>query len=321
MGSTAGPSQASFRPPEMDGITVAVPTRDRKELALAALAAIAPQLGPEDQLLLVDNGSEDGTGDAAAQYLAAVPAGRVVFEPEGGISAARNRAIAEARHPIVCFVDDDVRVEAGWLDAVHNAWADAGPRVACVGGPLRPAWGAERPPWLADYLLYVLSVLDLGGERRPLDQSPGRGYAWGGNFSLRVAPVLAVGGFDPERGLRPSSPTDRGEEEELQRRLAAAGYEVWYEPRAVARHLIPERRLTESFFTDAFRARGQADASNGAGRVQALGILGRGAARYAVLRVRRNPLAPTAKFTCAYAWARLQGGARIRRHVPPPTAL
>lgn len=300
----------------MGGITVAIPTRDRKDLALEALAAVVPQLGGRDELLLVDNGSEDGTGEAAARYLADVPVGRVVVEPAGGISVARNRALAEARHPVVCFVDDDVRVEPGWLEALRGAWAEAGPQVACIGGPLHPSWGAERPRWLADHLLYVIAVLDLGSERCLLDQSPALGYAWGGNISVRVEPVVALGGFDPERGLRPSGPADRGEEEELQRRLAAAGYEVWYEPRALVRHLVPERRLTESFFADAFRARGRADARDGADRLEALAILGRGAARYAVLRARRDPRAPTAKFTCAYAWARLREGTTVPGNVP-----
>jgi len=294
----------------MVGLTVAVPTRDRKELALGALQAIAPQLEPGDELLLVDNGSCDGTAEAAAQLLTRVPTGRVVQEPEGGVSVARNRALAEARHPVVCFVDDDVRVERGWLEALRRSWAEARSRVACIGGPLLPDWGAERPPWLADHLLYVIAVLDLGDERRILDQSPGRGYAWGANLSLRTEAAKAVGGFDPMRGLRPAQPTDRGEEEELQRRLIADGYEVWYEPEALARHLVPQERLTESYFVDCFRARGRAEARGGAGRLGALAVLARSAARYAVLRAKHDPRAPSARFTWSYAWTRLRASAR-----------
>lgn len=62
----------------MDGLTVAVPTRDRQERLLGALEAIASELGPGDELLVVDNGSTDGTAAAAEAFLADVPAARVV---------------------------------------------------------------------------------------------------------------------------------------------------------------------------------------------------------------------------------------------------
>ena len=295
----------------MRGLTVAVPTRDRQERLLGALQAIVGELGPDDELLVVDNGSSDGTQQAAEAFLAANVAGpRAIAEPDGGISAARNRALREAARPVVCFVDDDVRVQPGWLDALRRAWSESAEDVACIGGPLLPEWQAPRPPWLADYLLYVVSVLDLGGERRRLDQAPRVGYVWGGNFSVRVEPALALGGFDPARGVRPADPLDRGEEEDLQRRLARHGLETWYEPAAVARHLVPPERLTEDYFANAFRARGRAEARGGAGRAGALATLARGAARYAVLRAKGDPAAPAARFVCAYALARLASGPR-----------
>jgi glycosyltransferase involved in cell wall biosynthesis len=290
----------------MNGLTVAVPTRDRQERLLGALEAIASELGPDDELLVVDNGSSDGTGAAAEAFIAThVPSGRVVTEPLGGISVARNSALGEARNPVVCFVDDDVRVQPGWLAALRRAWMESTHEVACIGGPLLPGWQAPRPPWLADHLLYVVSVLDLGGERRRLDQAPRVGYAWGGNMSIRAEHALALGGFDPDRGVRPDDPSDRGEEEELQRRFAVAGFQTWYEPAATALHLVPPGRLTEDYFAEAFRARGRAEARAGRGRTRGLAPLGRGLARYAALRALGRPQASAARFTFTYGWSLL----------------
>jgi glucosyl-dolichyl phosphate glucuronosyltransferase len=302
----------------MDGLTVAVPTRDRQTRLLGALEAIVNELGPEDELLVVDNGSTDGTAVAAESFLAERVSGRVVVEPEGGVSAARNRALHEARCPVVCFVDDDVRVGPGWLAALRQAWTESTAQVACIGGPLLPDWQAPRPAWLADYLLYVISVLDLGGERRRLDQTPRVGYVWGGNFSVRAEPALAVGGFDPDRGVRPAAPSDRGEEEELQRRFARAGLETWYEPAAAAWHLVPPDRLTVEYFANAFRARGRAEARAGKGRGRGLFVLGRGLARYGALAALRRPEAPSARFTCVYGWALLTASRDSR---PPAVSL
>ena len=138
-----------------DGLTASpFPPGTRRSACSDALEAIASELGPGDELLVVDNGSADGTGAAAEAFLADVPAGRVVSEPGGGISVARNSALREARHSVVCFVDDDVRVQPGWLAALRSAWSESTPDVACIGGPLLPEWQAPRPAWLADYLVY-----------------------------------------------------------------------------------------------------------------------------------------------------------------------
>lgn len=297
-------------------LCVALPTRDRRRLALAALDSVVGQLRPDDELIVVDNGSTDGTADAVLGWLAECrPSGFLVAEPRRSLSLARNAALRAATAPVVCFLDDDERADPAWLDALRRAWAGAGPWVAAIGGPMRAAWGAPRPPWLADSLLHVVSVLDLGPERRRLDQAPGRGYLWGGNMSFRREAVIAVGGFEPDwvylaavaderPSRRPPLRTARsGEEEELQRRLAAAGYDVWYEPAAAVDHLVPPERLTTAFFRDAFRQGGLLAAARGRRRAPAFPVLARSAARYAALRAIGRRESASALFPCAYAWA------------------
>ena len=250
----------------MDGLTVAVPTRDRQERLLGALDAIASELRPEDELLVVDNGSTDETGAAAEAFLADCRAGG--SSPSLGAGSPPRATVRSARHGIpssASWTTTSASSRAGSPRCEAHG-ASRPPNVACIGGPLLPEWQAPRPGWLADYLLYVVSVLDLGGERRRLDQAPRVGYAWGGNMSIRVQPALSLGGFDPDRGVRPEDPSDRGEEEELQRRFAEAGFETWYEPAAAALHLVPPERVTEDYFADAFRARGRSEARAGKGQ-------------------------------------------------------
>jgi glucosyl-dolichyl phosphate glucuronosyltransferase len=295
-------------------LTVAVPTRDRRETVLGAVEQLAKQLSEGDELLVVDNGSGDGTCQAMAAWLARhCPGGRVLSEPDGGVSVARNAALRAARSPVVCFVDDDIRPGAGWLEGLRRAWAERGPQVAAIGGPMEPEWLLPRPAWLTDHLLYVLAVLDLGEHALALDQRPGRGYVWGGNMSVRVEPTLAVGGFDPERGSRPAAPFDRGEEEELQRRLAGAGWEVWYEPEAVVRHLVPPERLTQAFFQKFFREQGLLEAARGRPRREGAVTLAGALARRVAFVLLRRPQAAGASFASARAWALLTGPRGPRR--------
>jgi glucosyl-dolichyl phosphate glucuronosyltransferase len=287
-------------------LCVAVPTRSRCDLLLRALEAVGPQLRAGDELIVVDNGSSDATAVSARAWLGKrFPSGRLVTETVGGLSVARNRALAEATSSVVCFVDDDVRPDPGWLAALRQAWLQAGANVAGVGGPMRPDWGAPRPAWLADHLLYVLALLDLGDEPKRLDQAPAVGYIWGGNMSFRKDAVRSAGGFDPDSGARPAAPYDRGEEEKLQRRLARSGWEIWYEPVASVRHFVPAERTTRAYFRTVFAARAFNEAARGVPRRAGVPRLARGAAAYLLARLRRSPNSEAARLVLVHGWTLL----------------
>ena len=289
-------------------LCVALATRDRRTVVVQTLASVASQLRDEDELIVVNNGSRDGTPEAVRKWLDEhYPSGRLVDEPEGGASAARNAVLRQATAPIVCLVDDDVRAHPDWLDALGRAWAASGPGVGAIGGPIRVDWEEiARPPWLADYLLWVISVLDRGPARRRLDVRSGECLR-GANMSFRLSAVQEVGGFDVKVGARPDAPYGRDEEEELQHRLAAAGWEVWYEPAAVVDHLIGPDRVTPAYFRAAYRNHGLRMIEKGSRRISALPVLARAIARYVVLRLIRSPAAVTATFTLAYGWSLLTG--------------
>jgi glycosyltransferase involved in cell wall biosynthesis len=299
-------------------IAVVVPTRDRRELVLPALESVVGQLQPGDELLVIDNGSTDGTRAATEQFLRdRWSGGRVLAEERRGLSHARNLALREATAPIVAFIDDDERADPDWLAALRRAWAEAGPRVAGIGGPMRADWQAPRPAWLEDHLLFVVSVLDLGASRLKLDQRPGTGYLWGGNMSVRRSAALAVGGFPPDhtylsalangpaRGRPPLSTARSGEEQKLQDRLAAQQWEIWYEPAAAIDHLIPPQRTSKRFFLDFYRQQAILGLGSGRSRTSALPVLGREAIRYVLFHLLRRPAATAAGFGLAGAWTLL----------------
>ena len=234
-------------------LTVATTTRDRREDVLRALASIGPQLEPGDELIVVDNGSVDGTEAAVQSWISAhcPDAAKLIVEPEGGASHARNTAVAAARTSVICFIDDDATVDPGWLAALRAAWETASPETAAIGGPIKPEWhGGERPAWLRDDLLWIVTVLDLGAARRRLDQE----RIWGANMSLRVDAIRGVGGFDLNLGPRPGVAFGRDEEEELQDRLQAHGFEIWWDPVAGVHHHVPAGRLEPAYFHSFMRA-------------------------------------------------------------------
>ena len=84
------------------------------------------------ELLVVDNGSTDSTGEVIRRYQDRLPI-RHVEEPRIGISHARNRAVSEGRGRYLCWTDDDVRLDPDWL-AAYLAAFERHPEAAVFGG-------------------------------------------------------------------------------------------------------------------------------------------------------------------------------------------
>ena len=85
-------------------LTVAIVTRNRAVQVIESLRAVAPQLAPHDDLLVVDDGSDDGSTTALSEWIGEhLPAARLVATAYRGVSEARNTALAEARGGTVCF--------------------------------------------------------------------------------------------------------------------------------------------------------------------------------------------------------------------------
>src|ERR1700722_5325042 len=95
------------------------------------LHALAAQKDVELQVIVVDDGSTDGTSDVAAEH------GVTVFRHEAnrGLSGARNTGIRAATAPVVAFLDDDCEPEPEWARELLDAYADG---VIGVGGPAVP---------------------------------------------------------------------------------------------------------------------------------------------------------------------------------------
>jgi glycosyltransferase involved in cell wall biosynthesis len=235
-------------------LTVVVCTRNRAHLLGACLSALdaVREPGVELQVLVVDNGSTDGT----AGVLGAASGVDVVQEPEPGLSRARNAGLRAARAPIVAFIDDDARPLPGWASALAEA-IERFPAATAFGGPVHLALVGRRPRWLTPRLEGWYSALDLGAVPRLLapDERP-----VGTNFAVDRDAALAVGGFDEELGRRGVSLTSEEEVELLTRMHAAGGATAWV-PGARVSHVVTEERLRRRWLLERAWAQGRSDAT------------------------------------------------------------
>jgi glycosyltransferase involved in cell wall biosynthesis len=101
-------------------LSIVVPAHDAQDFVSACLNAILPQMGPDHELILIDDGSHDRTADIAEAVCAHYPylATRVVRQQNTGVAGARNRGLEEARGEYIVFVDVDDLLLPGALAAI-----------------------------------------------------------------------------------------------------------------------------------------------------------------------------------------------------------
>ena len=194
----------------MTTVTVVVVTRDRAPVLAEALDAIAAQTRPADRVLVVDDGSTDGTAD----LLAARDDLDVVTTPPRGIAPARNTGWRACDTDVVVFTDDDCVPVPTWLAALL-APLDAGEADVVQGRTLpRPDQADRDGPWA-----------------RTLRVEAEQGYYQTANIAYRRACLEAVDGFD-DRLARV------GEDTDLAWRVREAGYRTTFASDALVHHAV-----------------------------------------------------------------------------------
>jgi len=91
-------------------LTLVVPVYNVAAYLPACLDSIAAQTRQPDEIVAVDDGSTDACPDILATYAARLPQMRVVRQPNGGLSAARNTGLEHARGDWLAFLDSDDRL-------------------------------------------------------------------------------------------------------------------------------------------------------------------------------------------------------------------
>ena len=218
-------------------VSVAICTRNRADLLAKAAQSVLPQLADQDELLIVDNGSTDGTPAYCAHLSANLGCVRAFTESKSGLSVARNRALQEARGEWIIFLDDDTVVESGWLAAYRTFFANGvTDKIAALGGSVIPRYESSVPQWLPPHPVAPNNSV----EARPCQ--PGESVI-GCNFAVRRKLTLEIGGFNVRLGHCGEVPGGY-DEVELIERFTRAGYEIWWVTGACVQHLVSSTRLT-----------------------------------------------------------------------------
>ena len=217
-------------PDRKTAISFIIPVRNDARRLGRCLDRIGASTYPRERMevIVVDNGSSDGSDEVARQ------AGASVLTVQGvHVSELRNRGARIARGDVMAFVDADHEIDAAWAESAVETLS--GRAVGAVGAP----YHAPRDG------TWVQQVYDTLRTRVP----GRRDTSWlgSGNLAVRADAFRRVRGFDPA--------LETCEDVDLCLRLRAAGYRVMSDDRLHSVHLGDPPTLGALFRGELWRGR------------------------------------------------------------------
>jgi GT2 family glycosyltransferase len=219
----------------MSRIAVVVVNWNRRELLANCLESLRRQRGvPSFEVVLVDNGSTDGSVEMVRRHFPSIGDGpvRIIANAENrGFCAANNQGFAATGSPLVALLNNDAEAEPGWLAALESA-LDGRPEVGMAASKIL-VWEDPRRIDKVGHLIY------LDGQNR----GRGTGQLDRGQFDrleeviwpdgcacvYRREVINCIGGFDEDFFAY-------GDDAEFGLRAQIAGWSCLYVPDAVVRH-------------------------------------------------------------------------------------
>ncbi|OMH29312.1 glycosyl transferase [Tersicoccus phoenicis] len=198
-------------------VAVVMITHNRRDEALRSLARLRA-LPERPHVVVVDNGSSDGTADAVRERH---PWAELIASTENLGAVGRNVGVERVDSPYVGFCDDDTWWEPGSLRRAADA-LDAHRTLGVVTGKILVEPGGTEDP-INDELLH--SPVETSGSM----PGPALGSFLAGASVLRRTAFTEVGGFHERLWLG-------GEEELMAADLATAGWELCHLPDVVVHH-------------------------------------------------------------------------------------
>jgi GT2 family glycosyltransferase len=179
------------------------------------LSSLAKLTYPQFEVIVVNDGSHDGTGEIAKRYAGV----QVIDIPNGGLSAARNVGLTAATGEIVAYTDADVRVDADWLTYLvqpmltSDVAGSGGPNVVPPDDPWIAQCVARAPGWPTHVML----------DDRIAEHVPGC------NMAFRRDALLSIDGFNPVYRRA-------GDDVDVCWRIQAKGLRIGFAPSALVWH-------------------------------------------------------------------------------------
>jgi glycosyltransferase involved in cell wall biosynthesis len=155
------------------------------------------QAAQPDHLVVMDNGSTDGTAERVAALVGGVAVDRIAGYPHGNTCGygmnKLARTLAELDADVLVMSNDDIVWQSDAFDRLRTVWAEMSERAAIVSGLVEPTFALpNQRPWNE-----VLGVLDVADETLWVRRSvPGGAWSFRRDMVDAIFPVSTFPGVD-----------------------------------------------------------------------------------------------------------------------------
>ena len=214
-----------------DTVSVIIPTYNGLTYLKPCLESIERNTKWPFEVVIVDNGSEDGTQDWVVNAGFKMDGQFVRNEQNEGFAKANNKGVSVAKGDFICLLNNDTIVTENWLTEMMNVFSEekacgaVGAKLVHPGkGTIQHAGIVELSSGMPDHIYFNASMDD----KRVMERKQ--------YFGVTGACLLTPKQLYKELGGLDEAYVNGWEDMDLMQKLHRAGYRVYYEPKALVYH-------------------------------------------------------------------------------------
>jgi glucosyl-dolichyl phosphate glucuronosyltransferase len=206
------------------------------------------------EIIVCDNNSSDSTKEVVEKYVDENPnIVKYMYEKRQGVHYARNSAAKESTADLLYFTDDDMIADVDLLVEIIKVFK-LDPKVATVTGRVLPKFEVPPPKWVTE--LCNNALLSLNDPKEELIISKDDCNVFSCHQAIKRNIFLEAGGYNPENTA--------GEwigdgETGLNIKIKKLGFKFGYNGDSVIHHIIPQKRMTQSYLNGRLANQGNCD--------------------------------------------------------------
>lgn len=196
----------------MSKVSLYIPCFNAAKTIESCLDAVLKQTFPLEEIVIIDDGSNDKTVELASCYPV-----KIVRQINKGLAAARNTAIKNMNTEFIASVDADCLPEPNWLEQLMSRFNS--PKIAGAGGNL-----------LETYSSTIFDIWRSVHMKQYWEKETTPSFLFGSNTVFRKETLVEVGLYNED--LRSNY-----EDVDICEHLKKKGYNLIYEPKAIVDHI------------------------------------------------------------------------------------
>lgn len=229
-------------------LTIGICTHNRQDMLCILLMNLKPQMEADVEIILIDDGSTDGTPKLIKEFASSVPQTKTIRLEGEGLSTGRSLVVNNAQGQFIAFLDDDVIPNPAYIKNARSILLMKDTQVDVLGGPAFPAFLGFAGHTLTANETEKLSIISL--YKKPL--YVGR-YPVGANMIVRRT-IFDHFTFDPRLGRRGNSLLSN---EEIDLMRSVPRKRIMLASCLSVMHCVSEERLSDTWMTKRYFAQGQ----------------------------------------------------------------